>query len=79
MADQTTTVDSIAREDAADRLTEIASALRTDDRISVSVGNKDITLAPTDSVNFRLDVIEKRTRFRGDRETIRIELDWKPE
>lgn len=78
MAEQTTNDDTLDRETAADRLNDIASALRSGDDVRVRVGNKNITLEPPETVNYRIDVIEKRKRFRGSRETIRIELDWKP-
>lgn len=78
MADQTTDAESLDREAAADRLTDIANALRTGDDCTVRVGNKEVTLRPAQTVNFQIDVTEKRKRFRGNRETIKIELDWKP-
>lgn len=78
MAQQTTNVESMDKEVVADQLNKIASALRERDELTVRVGNKDITLTPPKNVNYRIDVTEKNRWFRGDRETIRIELDWKP-
>lgn len=78
MAEQTTNAESLDRTTAADRLDDIASALRDGEEFTVRVGNKDVGLHPTDQVDFRIDVIEKHSRFRGSRETVRIELDWKP-
>jgi len=46
--------------------------------MSVPVGNKDISLTPSESVNYSINVVERHRRFRGSRETVRIELDWKP-
>jgi len=79
MEEQTSNFESLKRQVAADRLTEIANALRDNEDFSVQVGNKDITLSPSEQVNYRVDVVEKEARFRGRRETIKIELDWKPE
>lgn len=79
MAEQTATTDKLERERAADRLNDIASQLRNGDDMTVRVGNKDISLNPPDQVNYSIDVVEKQRRFRGSRETVRIELDWKPE
>jgi amphi-Trp domain-containing protein len=75
-----TTSDSerLDRETAAKRLEEIASALRDDETVEISVGNKTISLHPPETVSFRVDVIERNKLFRGNRETVSIELDWKP-
>lgn len=79
MADQTTNVESLDRDAAADRLNDIASALRTGGDLTVSAGNKDVTLSPPDTVSYRIEITEKRSRFRGNRETVSVELDWKPQ
>ncbi|PSQ17738.1 amphi-Trp domain-containing protein [Halobacteriales archaeon QS_8_69_26] len=79
MAEQTTSAEALDRAEAADRLNDVASALRAGDEFSVRVGNKDVGLRPSEPINYRVDVIERQRRFRGDRETVRIELDWKPE
>lgn len=78
MAERTTTTESLDRDAAADRLEDVASALRDGD-LDVRVGNKEITLHPTETVNFQLEVVEKQSRFRGRRETVKLELDWKPD
>lgn len=67
------------RSDAADKLNDIASALRSDGTTRVDVGNKNVELHPPDDVNYSIDVVEKQRRFRGDRESITIELSWTPE
>ncbi len=79
MAEQTTNAESLDREAAADRLERVAAELREGEEFTVRVGNKDINLHPSEPIDYRVDVIEKRARFRGSRETVRIELDWKPE
>jgi len=79
MAEQTTNAESLDREAAADRLESVAAELREGEEFTVRVGNKDISLNPSEPIDYRVDVIEKRARFRGSRETVRIELDWKPE
>ena len=79
MAEETTDATRLECEDVADRLNLIASELRNGDSMDVTVGNKSITLNPPSSVNYRIDVVETQRRFRGDRETVRVELDWQPE
>jgi amphi-Trp domain-containing protein len=78
MAERTTSTDVIDRETAAERLEDIAAALRNGEDCTVHVGNKDITLSPPETVNYGIGVTEKQRRFRGNRETVTIELDWKP-
>ena len=78
MADQTTDTKKINRDAVADRLNDLAGELRSGEKMTVRVGNKDVALSPPETVNYRIDVIEKQSRFRGDRETVKIEIDWKP-
>jgi amphi-Trp domain-containing protein len=79
MAERTSSAETLDRAVAAETLTDIASALKEGEEMRVQVGNKEIELDPPETVNYRIEVTEKRTRFRGDRETVSIELDWKPE
>jgi len=79
MAEQTTDTEALDRDVVADRLNDIASELRNGEEFSVRVGNKSIELQPTNEISYRIDVIERQARFRGSRETIKLELDWKPE
>lgn len=78
MAQETKITEQLKREQVADRLNEIARELREGEDMTVSVGNKDIALSPEDTVNYSINVVEKQSMFRGSRETVRIELDWKP-
>ncbi|MGB9963775.1 amphi-Trp domain-containing protein [Halobacterium hubeiense] len=78
MANRTTSAERLDREAAAARLEAVAASLRADE-CTVRVDNKDITLRPTDAIEFQLDVVEKQAMFREDRETVQIELDWRPE
>ena len=79
MSDQTTNAEKIDRDAVADRLNDLAGELRSGENMTVRVGNKDVALTPAETVDYRIDVIEKQSRFRGDRETVRIEIDWKPQ
>lgn len=79
MSDQTTNTEKIDRDAVADRLNDLAGELRSGENMTVRVGNKDVALTPSETVDYRIDVVEKQSRFRGDRETVRIEIDWKPQ
>ncbi|MXR21593.1 amphi-Trp domain-containing protein [Halobacterium bonnevillei] len=78
MAERTSNVESLDREAAADRLEDVASALREGD-LDIHVGNKTIQLHPPTSVDYQIAVVERNPRFRGRRETVKIKLDWKPD
>lgn len=78
MPDQTTNAEKMSRDAVADRLNDLADELRSGEDVTVRVGNKNVALRPPDAVGYRIDVIEKQSRFRGNRETVRIEIDWKP-
>ena len=77
-AERTSDTERFSRDRLADRLEALAAALR-DEETRVAVGNKSVRLHPPEEVNYRIDVIERSKRFRGDRETIEIEMDWTPE
>ncbi|WP_331232454.1 amphi-Trp domain-containing protein [Natronorarus salvus] len=76
-AAQTSDTERLSREQLADRLEALAAAFR-EEELRVAVGNKAVGLSPPEEVNYRIDVVERSRRLRGDRETITIELDWQP-
>ena len=71
--------EQVERKVAADRLNNLAGALRDDGTARVQVGNKTVELSPPEEVSYSIDVVETRRRLRGNRESINIELSWKPE
>lgn len=74
---RTTHEDRIDREEAAARLEDLADQLRTDDA-EVTVGNKTVRLSPAEEVGYVVDVRESSSFLRGKRESVDIELEWKP-
>lgn len=79
MSGRITQDDRLDRAAAADRLNNLAGSLRSEGPADVEVGNKVVELNPPEHVNYSIDVVETKRRFRGNRESIRIELSWKPE
>lgn len=79
MAGRITQDDRIDRTIAADKLNDIASELRSEGTAHIDVANKSVELHPPEEVNYSIDVVEQKRRFRGDRESVEIELSWKPE
>jgi amphi-Trp domain-containing protein len=67
------------RGNVADRLREMADQIDEDGNAEFQVRNRTISLQPPDSINYIVEVREKSTRFRGDRESVTVKIDWKPE
>ncbi len=63
----------------ADKLNNLAGSFRSEGPAQVEVGNKSVELNPTQEVSYSIDVVETKRRFRGNRESIKIEISWKPE
>jgi amphi-Trp domain-containing protein len=68
-----------SRAEAADHLREIADDLEEGDDFDVDINNKTITLHPPSSVQFEVGARESSSILRGDRESVTIKMDWKPE
>jgi amphi-Trp domain-containing protein len=66
------------RSNVADRLRAIADQIDEDGDADFQVRNRTISLQPPDSINYMVEVREKSTRFRGDRESVTVKIDWKP-
>lgn len=67
------------RNNIADRLREIADQIDEEGEAEFQVRNRTISLAPPDSINYMVEVREKSTRFRGNRESVTVKMDWKPQ
>ena len=78
MADTTTASESLSNEAAAERLEALASELRQeDDGIQVEVGNKSVSLAPSGSIDYDIEVAEREPMLGSKHESITIDLEWK--
>lgn len=66
--------------------TELAAYLRAmadefdrdSNEIAVQVGNKSVSLRPPETVGVDVEVVERSMMLRGDHESVKIELEWKP-
>lgn len=68
----------MSREEAADRLRELADRLDREGQFDVDVNNKTISLDPTTSIGYEIGVRESSSLLRGSRESVTLKLDWKP-
>jgi amphi-Trp domain-containing protein len=67
------------RGNVADRLRTIADQIDEGGDAEFQVRNRTISLQPPDSINYMVEIREKSTMFRGDRESVTVKIDWKPE
>ncbi len=79
MADRTTAQGTMSREELASYFVSLAEEFGRDEGdISVRVGNKSVTLQPPTKVEYDIAVVERSSVIRGNRETVTIEVNWKP-
>ena len=79
MAERTTSDDVMTRAELASYLSSLAQEFDDEhEEIAIAVGNKTVSLSPPENVNVSVDVVERSSILRGERETIAIELSWKP-
>ena len=78
MAQRTTDDDRLSRDEFAAYLRELAAEFEEgDEHVTIPVGNKDVTLTPPETLEVSVEVVERSSMLRGDRETVDIELSWK--
>ncbi|MFD1512438.1 amphi-Trp domain-containing protein [Halomarina rubra] len=77
MAEKLQDKTTLSREEAADRLEALAAEIR-EGTGNIRVGNKRVALSPADSLTYDISVSERTSLLRGDRETVAVELRWKP-
>ncbi|SDQ23706.1 amphi-Trp domain-containing protein [Natronobacterium texcoconense] len=83
MADRTTADVTLSRDELAAYFEHLGEEFREGEvgdgeEVRVSVGNKTVALNPPETVDLSVDVVERSPMFRGTRETIEIEVTWKP-
>lgn len=79
MAQRTTADEKLPRSELAAYLTTLAEEFDSgEEEVHIDVGNKSISLYPSEELDFSIDVIERSSLLRGSRETVEIELSWKP-
>jgi amphi-Trp domain-containing protein len=69
----------VSLEQAAQRLEAIAAELRDEDDFDINVENRTVHLSPPSTIAMEIGVRETSSLLRGDRETVTIKMDWKPE
>lgn len=75
---KTSHAESVTKDTVADRLETLAEQFRSDEA-DIQVGNKTVRLSPAAEINYEIDVREGSSFLRGRRESVELELGWKPE
>lgn len=93
MTQRTTADETLSRDEFAAYLRDLAAefersdgevmegdeeAIEGNDEVIVPVGNKNVALRPPETLSVSVEVVERSSMLRGDRETVDIELSWKP-
>ena len=79
MADRTSHDEELSQAELADRLRELADTIESDGPADVRVGNKAIRMSPGASIKFSIETVEQSRRFRSDRESLSLDMNWTPE
>lgn len=80
MAERTTNDEVLSRSELSDYLSELSRRFdEGESGVDVPVGNKTISLGNSEDVSVSVDVVERSSRLRGDRETVTVTMSWKPE
>lgn len=69
----------VSLEQAAQRLEAIAAELRDEDTFDIDIENRTVHLSPPSTIAMEIGVRETSSLLRGDRETVTIKMDWRPE
>ncbi|WP_226482575.1 amphi-Trp domain-containing protein [Natrinema amylolyticum] len=79
MAQRTTADETLPREELAEYLQELATEFEGEsEEVSIRVGNKNVSLNPPHNIDVSVETVERSSMLRGNRETVEIELSWKP-
>lgn len=77
MANSTESSQTMDRQEFAEYLRDLADQFDGDAEANVPVGNKRVNLSPTRNVKTEIEVIERSSMLRGNKESIELNARWK--
>ena len=77
MADKIEFEETLTRAEFAEYLQDLADAFDDDGPATVRIGNKEVTLNPPERVKSEIEVVERSSILRGQREAIGLDATWK--
>jgi len=80
MAETTSHDSELSRTELASYLRSIADELdSTRSTVTVQIGNKNVSLSPSDSIDASMAVTERSRRLRTDTEELELAFKWNPQ
>jgi amphi-Trp domain-containing protein len=77
MAEKLNDETTLTREEVAENLEALAAEIREGSG-NIRVGNKTVELSPADEITYGISVAERKPLLRGNRETVTVDLKWRP-
>ncbi|NHN46975.1 amphi-Trp domain-containing protein [Halostella sp. JP-L12] len=78
MAQKTGTKTSMSREQLGEYLQDLGRQLAGEEGVTVRIENRNVTLRPSDSVSVEVEVTERSSLLRSNREKVSLDMSWKP-
>ncbi|WP_135535637.1 amphi-Trp domain-containing protein [Halostella pelagica] len=79
MVQRTDATQRMNRKEMGEYLQRLGEQMADEGPISVPVANRRVQLHPAEAISCDIEVVERSTLLRGDRETISMEISWKPQ
>ncbi|SFF89435.1 amphi-Trp domain-containing protein [Halopelagius inordinatus] len=77
MASSTESSQTMDRQEFAEYLRDLADQFDGESEANIPVGNKSVNLSPTPNVKTEIEVIERSSMLRGNKESIELNARWK--
>ncbi len=77
MANTTESKETVTRKEFATYLRNLADQFESEGDAQIQVGNKSVTVHPSESVDCEITVTERSAILRGDKEALDLEAKWK--
>ena len=77
MANTTQSKETISRKEFATYLRNLADQFESEGDAQIRVGNKSVTVNPSQTVKRDIRVTERSAILRGDKQAIDLEVKWK--
>jgi amphi-Trp domain-containing protein len=78
MAQKTGTKKTMKREQLGEYPQDLGEPLAGEDEVTVRIENRNVTLRPSDSVNVEVEVTERSSLLRSNREKVSLDPSRKP-
>lgn len=77
MASSTESSQTMDRQEFAEYLRDLADQFDGEADANIRVGNKNVTLSPTPDLKTKIEVVERSSMLRGNKESIELNARWK--